>query len=168
MPGKAIGTNLEIGYPGTPSRMQDCVIAPYKYASANTGNIGFGEPVVYDSTYSGVRKIKREDSTTDIIGIAVRRMGQPHSDSADGWYYAPGEVVDVMLRGSIVVPLKSTTSIAALGTVYVCNGTGTNDAGDIVCASGADTVVVQNALFSTGVTNATEKVAEVTITKRSI
>ena len=168
MPGKVIGTALMYGFPGNPSRMQDCVIAPYKYAKTNTGNIAFGEPVAYDATNKGVRKVGSSDTADVIIGIAVRKIGQPYADNAEGWYYAPGDVVDVMLRGSISVPVAVTTGIAARGQVYVCKGTGTQAAGDVVCQSAADTLAPNNMKFATGDINATDKVAEVTIVERTI
>ena len=169
MPGKVIGNSLPIGFAGNPSRMSDCVIAPYMYAAGNSGNIQFGEPVAFDAVNGGVRKVASGDTSAAIIGIAVRRMGQPKSDDANGWYYKPGEEVDVLLRGSIVVPVLNATSIAARGTVYVCNGTGdSRPAGSIVCASGDDTIQMSNAKFSTGKIDAGDMVAEITLTERVI
>ena len=169
MPGKVIGNSLPIGFAGNPSRMSDCVIAPYMYAATNSGNIQFGEPVAFDSVNGGVRKIASGDTADAIIGIAVRRMGQPKSDDANGWYYQPGEEVDVLIRGSIVVPVLNATSIAARGGVYVCKGTGDNrPAGSIVCASGDDTITMSNAKFSTGKIDAGDMVAEITLTERVI
>lgn len=168
MPGKVIGNSLPIGFAGNPSRMSDCVIAPYMYAASNSGNIQFGEPVAFDAANGGVRKVASTDTSASIIGIAVRRMGQPKSDDANGWYYQPGEEVDVLLRGSIVVPVLNATSIAARGTVYICKGTGDNrPAGSIVCASGDDTIQMANAKFSTGKID-TDLVAEITLTERVI
>ena len=169
MPGKVIGDSLPIGFAGNPSRMSDCVIAPYLYAATNTGNIQFDEPVAFDATNGGVRKITSTDTADDIVGIAVRKMGQPKTDDANGWYYEPGDVVDVLLRGSIVVPVLNVTSIAARGGVYVCKGTGANrPAGSIVCASGDDTIAMNNAKFSTGVIKTGDMVAEITLTERVI
>lgn len=169
MSGKVIGDKLPRGFAGTPSRMSDCVIAAYNYPATASGNIQFGEPVVFDTTTKGIRKIASSDESGAIIGIAVRRMGQPKSDDANGWYYKPGESVDVLIRGSISVPLLNATSIAARGAVYVCNGTGSNrPAGSIVCASNTDTVAISNAKFSTGDVDATELIAEVTLFERVI
>lgn len=163
MPGKVIGTSLMYGFPGTPSRMQDCVIAPYKYNVANGDPIEFGEPVAFDSTTNGVRKVGSSDTATDIIGIAVRKIGQPYADNAEGWFYQTGDTVDVMLRGSITVPVSNSTGIAARGQVYVVKETG-----GIVCTSGASTLAPTNMKFATGNINSTDMVAEVTITERNI
>lgn len=173
MPGKVIGDKLPRGFAGTPSRMSDCVIAPYNYPATETGNIQFGEPVVFDPTTKGIRKIASTDTADAIIGIAVRRMGQPKSDDENGWYYKPGEVVDVLIRGSITVPVLDATGIAARGGVHVCKGTTTGrPAGAIVCqaatGSGADTVQIANAKFSNGEIDSADLVAEITLFERVI
>lgn len=166
MPGKVIGNNLPIGFAGNPSRMSDCVIAPYLYPATCEGNIRFGEPVVFDAASGGVRKVGASDAAANIIGIAVRRLGQPKSDDENGWYYQPGEVVDVLLRGSIVVPVLDATSIAARGAVYVCKGSGANrPAGSIVCATANDALEMANAKFTTGKIDA-DQVAEIILTER--
>ena len=164
MAGKAIGINLNIGYRGAVSRTPDTLIQAYNNSGSDP--IQFGEPVVFDATTGGVRKITTTDTTNDnIIGIAVRRMGDPYVDSPLGWYYKSGDVVDVLVRGSIVVELKATTSIAAHGSVYVANGNNSTTAGDIYCASGTGLVQVPNAIFSTGKYDG-NNCAEVTITER--
>ncbi len=170
MPGKVIGEFLNCGYAGTPSRMSDCVIAPYAYAAANTGNIAYGEPVAYDAANNGVRKLTSTDTAAAIVGFAVRKIGQPKSDDNEGWYYAPGEVVDVLLRGSMSVSVLSGT-YTARGQVYACNGkyaaraagsiTGTND------TTNNDTLAVPGAVFTTGYVD-DNGVAEITLTSRIV
>lgn len=169
MPGKVIGTVLQYGYAGNPSRMSDCVIAPYRYdiAHAADGNIAFGEFVAIDTTNGGIRKLGSSDSDgSAIIGVAVRHIGQPKADNENGWYYAPGEIVDVMLRGSMTVKLKNTTSIVAGGGVYTANGTNSTTVGDIVCAAASGYVQVPNAVIATGKVDATDKLAEITLLER--
>ena len=164
MAGKAIGKTLGFGYRGNVSRTPDTLIQAYQ--NVGTDPIQFGEPVVYDATNGGVRKITTTDTTNDnIIGIAVRRMGDPYADNAMGWYYKAGDTVDVLVRGSIVVETKSQTSIAAHGSVYVANGNNSTTAGDIYCASGTGLVQVPNAIFTTGKYDA-NKCAEITILER--
>ena len=164
MSGKAIGKTLDFGYRGAVSRTPDTLIQAYQ--NVGDDNIQFGEPVVFDATTGGVRKIKSTDTTNNnIIGIAVRRMGDPYTDNAFGWYYKKGDTVDVIVRGSVIVELKDTTSIAAHGGVYVGNGAGTPAAGDLYCASGTGLVQVPNAIFTTGSFDG-NKCAEVTITER--
>ena len=164
MAGKAIGKTLDFGFRGTVSRTPDTLIQAYQ--NVGSADIQFGEPVVYDATNGGVRKITTTDTTNDnIIGIAVRRMGDPYADNDKGWYYKQGDCVDVLVRGSIVVELKATTSIAAHGAVYVANGNNDMTAGDIYCASATGRVQVPNAIFSTGKYDS-NSCAEITITER--
>ncbi len=118
MAGKAYGKTLPIGFRGNVARTPDTIIGAFQ--NIGTDPIPFGSPVIYDATNKGVRAIKSTDSTaTDIIGIAVRSIGQPKSDTPTGWYYNPQETVDVLLRGTITVELKAKTGIAARGKVYV-------------------------------------------------
>ena len=166
MPGVAIGKKLNFGYRGNVARTPDVIIAPY--CNVGSDAIPYGVPVVYDTTNKGVRMIGTSDTdNTGIIGIAVRHIGQPHSDSSDGWYYAVGETVDVLLRGSITVELKDVTSIAARGALYVANGNNSTTAGDLYCASGSGKVQVPNTFFSTGEYDG-NKIAEVTILERKM
>lgn len=170
MAGKAYGKTLPFGFRGAVSRQPDTLIQSF----TNTGeeNIDFGEPVVFDATKNGVRKIKSSDTeaaSAPIIGIAVRRVGQPYADSPDGYFYAPGDTLDVLVRGSIMVELKDKASLAARGKVYVCNGSDeSKPAGSIVCAADTTkTLEVPNAIFATGNCDG-NNIAEVTILSRSI
>ena len=165
MPAKVIGKFLNFGFAGTPSRMSDCVIAPYTFpvvAATDGTTIAFGEPVVFDKTIGGVRKIKTGDTATDVIGFAVRKVSQPHADNVNGWFYEPGDDVDVMLRGSITVGLEATTGIAARGAVYVDAATG-----KVYAATASGRLAIGNAFFATGKAD-TEGVAEITLTERVI
>ena len=168
MAGKVIGKTLPFGFRGNPSRSPDTIIEPF----VNTGsaNIEYGEPVVYDPSTKGVRKIASTDTgSVLIVGIAVRRIGQPYADDPQGYYYKQYDMVDVLVRGSIMVELAAATSIAAHGAVYVRNGSGgsSKPAGGIVCASDTDTVQMPNAVFATGEYDA-NNIAEITILTRSI
>lgn len=165
MAGKVIGTKLPFGFRGAVSRTPDTIIAPYPHVGADP--IQFGEPVAFDATNKGVRKVAATDTASAIVGIAVRRVGQPYADDEHGWYYKQGDVVDVLLRGSIAVEVASDTGITARGAVYVCKGSGDNAAGSIVCAIGDDTLEMPNTVFAIGECDA-NKIAEVTILTRSI
>lgn len=162
MPGKVIGKTVPFGYRGNVSRTPDCVIS--SFTNVGEANIEFGEPVVFDATLNGVRKIKTTD-TAGVVGIAVRHIGQPYSDDAQGYYYKPGDVVDVLVRGSICVELPTTTGIAARGKVYVSKAS--DSLGTILAASGTNAVEVPNTIFTNGKFDA-NKIVEVTILERSI
>ncbi|MBQ9211089.1 MAG: hypothetical protein IJ153_10950 [Clostridia bacterium] len=164
MPGKVIGDKLPIGYAGTPSRMSDCVIDPHRYDVANKadGNIQFGAPLLLDTTNGGIRKFKSTDTAaTGFIGVAVRRMGQPKADAADGWYYAPGEVVDVLLRGAIVVEFEDVTGIVQGGAVYVNPATGK------FSTVSTNNLLISNAKIATGRTD-TDKLVEIVLITRAL
>ena len=163
MPGHVIGKTIPFGYAGNVSRMSDCVIAPYKYDASLSGNIAYGEPVAFDTTTGGVRKLAATDENANvIIGFAVRRLGQPKTDYANGWYYEPGDTVDVLLRGSMSVALENDTGIAPRGAVYVDPATG-----KLYGATSSGYLAIPNAKFSAGVAD-TNKVAEITVLERVI
>lgn len=167
MPGKVIGESLNFGYAGTPSRMSDCVIVPYAFATTHTGDkIKFGEAVAYDPDNNGVRKVTASDTAASIVGIAVRRIGQPKSDDAEGWYYAPGEVVDVLVRGavSVVAKVTKTTSVKPHGAVYVATAASGDIAiGDINTENG---IKLNDTTFTHGNVDG-ENVTEIVIGQRN-
>ena len=174
MSGKAYGKNLPYGFRGAVSRQPDTLVMPF--TNLGTTNIGYGEPVVFDTTKKGVRQVASGDATSAIIGLAVRRVGQPYVDDPMGYYYKAGDTVDVLVRGSMTVEVLDTTGIAARGKVYCCNGSAASTdedrvAGAIVAqaASGdsPDTIEVPNTVFATGVCDS-NNIAEVTILTRSI
>lgn len=168
MAGKVIGKTLPVGFRGNVTRTPDTIIAPY--CNVGDESIQFGEPVIFDVARNGVRKIASTDAdATALIGIAVRRIGQPYADDENGWYYKKGDIVDVLLRGSIAVEVAATTGIAARGAVYVCTGAAESEnAGAIVCATAASgRLKLPNAVFATGIYDG-EKIAEVTLLSRSL
>ena len=165
MAGKVIFTNLPKGYAGNVSRMSDNVITPFNYAASLTGNIYFGELVAFDATTNGVRKLASGDSAAAVIGAAVRHISAPKVDSNDGYYYAPGETVDVLVRGSIMVPVEEEegVTLAPRGTVYVNPATG-----KVYGATGTGRVALTNAKFGNGAYDEENGVAEVTFFERVI
>lgn len=160
MAGKAIGVSLPLGYRGNVARTPDVIIGAFK--NVGNANIPYGAPVIYDATNKGVRAVKSTDSTaSQLVGIAVRHIGQPKADSPAGWYYAPGETVDVLLRGTICIETKAQTGIAARGQVYV------DPADGEFTSVSTNTLAMPNVIFATGEYDA-NKISEVTILSRSI
>ncbi len=159
MSGKAYGKTLPYGFRGNVARTPDTIIGPFN--NVDTGNIQFGAPVVYDATNKGVRNVKSTDQASAIIGIAVRSMGQPKVDSSTGWYYAPGQTVDVLLRGTICIETKAQTGIAARGQVYV-----DPTDGEFTSVSTSN-LAFPNCVFATGEYDA-NKISEVTILTRNL
>lgn len=170
MPGKVIGNEIPRGFVGNVARMSDNVIAPFQYAATNEGNIAFGEAVVFDATNNGVRKYADGDNAESFIGLAVRNIGQPKVDSNDGFYYVPGEVVDVLTRGTLMVVLEDVSGLAARGTVYFNPSTGMLTAASSHTPAGGSAVshiALTNMKFGNGKAD-TDKVTEVTVLTRAI
>lgn len=161
MAGKVIGTSLNFGYPGNVSRVSDTVIMSFPVGGADGTKIKYGAPVAYDPTTNKIVAATAATVGSTIIGFAVRRIGQPYEDSSDGWYYKPGDVADVLVRGSIVVEIETSTGIAARGKVYL-----DTTSGKITSVSTSNTEI-PNAIFSTGKVDA-NKTVEVTVTERGI
>ena len=160
MAGKAYGKVLPYGFRGNVTRTPDTIIGAFN--NVGTDNIQYGSPVVYDATNKGVRAVKSTDNNANlIVGIAVRHIGQPKVDSPSGWYYAPGETVDVLLRGTIAIETKAQTGMAAMGQVYVDPSDG-----EFTSVSTSN-LAMPNTIFATGKYD-TDKISEVTILKRSI
>lgn len=160
MAAKAIGKTLPFGFRGNVSRTPDTIIEAF--TNVGTDAIPYGAPVIYDATNKGVRAVKSTDNDANaIVGIAVRHIGQPKSDSPSGYYYNPKEVVDVLVRGSIMVELKAVTGIAPRGQVYV-----DPTDGELTSVSTSN-LALPNTKFSTGEYDS-DKIAEVTILARSI
>jgi hypothetical protein len=139
-------TGLNNGFPGTISRTnagEPSILARLANAS-NTNNISFGDPVVLQQdatggTYtqvadwitnsSGLITPKRSPiaPVTHLLpfgGIAVREVKTmlqyplPPGTAQVG-YYSPGQMCDVMTRGSITVKLGVKTGALAGGPVYL-------------------------------------------------
>lgn len=164
MAGKVIGTSLNFGYPGNVSRVSDTVIMSFPVGGADGTKIKYGAPVAYDPTTNKIVPVDSNTTAGQIIGFAVRHIGQPYEDSSDGWYYKPGDVADVLVRGSMVVEIGTSTGIAARGQVYVTK------AGVVTSVAGSgDTaaLAVSHAIFATGKVDANNTV-EITLTERNI
>ena len=160
MAGKAIGKTMPLGYRGNVSRTPDIVIESFR--NVGTANIEYGSPVYFAA--DGVKAIDASATAAKVIGIAVRHMGQPYSDSNDGWHYAANDSVDVLVRGSVIVELGDTSTPTAHGQVYVTNA-------GVITATASNNLAIPHAIFSTGKVEAVDdshKLVEVTILERSI
>lgn len=176
MPGKAIGIELNLGYPGTISRSVDTIITAKKLQSKIEGDketafpVAFGEAVVLntDNTYS---RFGESNTAADFVGIAVREVKQTVDYYSSSGSYLPNETMDVLNRGSITVNCNNGTPVAG-GKVYIRikenialpNGViGQFEA----VADGDNTVEIPNLKWTTGKLDK-NKVAEATILTRTI
>lgn len=169
MPGSVIGKELNLGYAGTVSRSIDTIITP-KIIKENSNPILFGEPVVLNSDNSYSRF--EEDGTAEkFVGIAVREIKQA-SDyySAEG-SYLPGEICDVLNRGSITVLCNVGTPTAG-GKVYIRTKANESFPNGVIGqfeadADGENTIEIPNLKWTTGKLDS-NKIAEVTVLTRTI
>lgn len=114
MPGKVIGTSMNVGYPGTQSRQADAIIQN----RVADGAIAFGLAVKLTGTNKW-KQIGSGDAATDVAGIAVREVVQanvynPQSNPD----YLDGTPADVMVRGNCIVKCQKGTPTAG-SAVYV-------------------------------------------------
>jgi len=194
MPGTTIGTQMNIGYPGTFSRNGDCIIEQKPVTSADASGPNFGNAVVLVQSATGGTwtdaAVAEAASHTPVMtqganycfaGVAVREVKtmttynvQPTASAVLGGY-SPGQLCDVLVRGSVVVEIQNpqTTTIVAGGSVWLrlTSNLGTvigafepaNDAGHML--------QLTNCYFTTGVTSTDANgnlVAEITIITRNV
>lgn len=176
MPGKAIGIELNLGYPGTVSRSVDTIITPKIVKSVITADketepsIGFGEPVVLntDNSYS---RFGADGTAATFAGIAVREIKQATDYYSASGEYLPGEVCDVLNRGSVTVLCNNGTPTAG-GKVYIRIKENISVPNGVVgqfeaVADGENTVEILNLKWTTGKKDS-NNVAEVTVLTRTI
>jgi len=108
------------GYPGTISRSIDDVVESFANVEASDP-ILFGAVVALDATNNGVVNVDADHLS--IIGVAVRVAKTNNTYGVDDAKYNAKDMVDVLKRGTIVVPVSNGTP-AAGGTVYVVKATG--------------------------------------------
>ena len=168
MPGRVIGIELPLGYPGTIARTPDAIIMN-RLVKAESANIGYGKPVILngDNTYSAFSA----DNTADQFGgVAIRevKMATNYYDQNDV-EYLPGQQCDVLERGSIVVKCPKGTPTAG-GKVYIRIAENASypgsKAGDFEAeADGSNTVELTGVVWATGRIDA-EKCCELLIKER--
>lgn len=168
MPGRVIGIELPLGYPGTIARTPDPIIMN-RTVKDDSANIGYGKPVVLngDNTYSAFGA----DNTSDQFGgVAIRevKMATNYYDQNDV-EYLPGQQCDVLERGSIVVKCPKGTPTAG-GKVYVRIAANNTYPGSVIGdfeaeADGSNTVELTGVVWATGRIDA-DKCCELLIKER--
>lgn len=110
------------GFPGTISRSIDDIVATFVNKESAV-NIDFGAPVMMKTDGKGVQNFTctispSADTKVPILGIAVRAGDKtPATYGSSQAAYGPGEQVDVITRGCVVVPVASGTPKVG-GKVY--------------------------------------------------
>ena len=99
------------GFPGTVSRAVDQIIA--SFGNKETENpIPFGGPVMLTSNGNGVLNFTTEIASDQptaarILGIAIRTSKTPDGYGESEGRYNPGDVTEVLTRGTCTVKVKS-------------------------------------------------------------
>ena len=110
------------GWPGTVSRSTDAVITAQ--ANRHTGDLGFGVPVVMDSGKTGVVPFGSDSAAADLVGFTVRSASKtPDTYGSNEGRIHPGEIAEVLVRGSMTVEVSAGTPQPG-GKVYVVKATG--------------------------------------------
>ena len=117
MAGKVL-TAFTNGWAGQVSRSIDDIIESIVNGEA-TAHIAFGLPVALNSG----KVVKVSGTYTDVIGVACRTIKTENTYAQGDADYAPNEMVDVIKRGTVAVPI-ATGNPAAGGTVYITKATG--------------------------------------------
>lgn len=168
MPGRVIGTELPLGYPGSFARTPDCIIMN-RLIHEDSEPVHFGAPVVLngDNTYTA---FGASHTAADFAGIAVRevKMATNYYNQNDVSYLA-GQPCDVLERGNIVVACKKGTPTAG-GKVYIRIATNESYPGSVIGDFEAEedtgkTVELPGVCFTTGRIDS-NKCCELTIKTR--
>ena len=121
-------------FPGAVSRSMDEIVVSER--NAETGTIAPGSAIFMTSDGKGVTKVKAGSTFERFVGIAVRvPSATPDVYGENVKEYQPGEPVDVLVRGCIVVKLDGEMCENG-GAVYVKKSDGMftteEDAGDTI------------------------------------
>lgn len=143
------------GFPGTVSRSIDDIIESFVNGES-TDPILFGMPVALD----GGKVVNVSASKTDIIGIAIRTAKTEETYKQGDAKYLAKELVDVLLRGSVVVAVSNGDPVAG-GKVYVVKATGAIR----TSADSSNTVEMANWKFKGG--KDSNGYAEIVLTERA-
>ena len=121
MAGKVLDTFTH-GWPGTISRSVDDIVVAH--ANRSNAPIAYGVPVVLDSTKTGVIPFASTSAAADLVGFTVRSGSKtPDTYGSDASAYNPGEIAEVLVRGSMTVAVESGNPIPG-GKVYLVKATG--------------------------------------------
>ena len=166
MPGKVIGTSMNVGYPGTQSRQADAIIQN----RVADGAIAFGLAVKLTAANKW-KQIGSGDTAANVAGIAVREVVQanvynPQSNPD----YLDCTPADVMVRGNCIVKCQKGTPTAGSAVYVRITADDTHPeylvGGFEAAADGAKTVQVTNIEWTTGVMDS-NLACEVTVKTRA-
>ncbi len=150
--------NFTYGYAGAISRSLDDVVVAL--ANKSGAEIGFGVPVALSDDKDGVVPFGSSHTAAKFVGVTVRSPAKtPDTYGESTGSYAANDLVDVLVRGHVVVPMAS--SSAGVGDpVSIVKSTGAFTVGT------ADTMVQ---LANVHVSGATDSgLAEIVLNTRNV
>ena len=169
-------SGLKLGFVGEITREGRSLRSAKRINPGDTYNVGFGESVVLNAnnTYSSVKSFIAGGgifTPSTRVAIAVRNVRSPFSGTYSlgvggaSTSYAPGQIADACLTGTVAVQVNSGTPVAN-GSVYIrvaLNPAIPNGVigGFEASPDGANNYVVLSMLFETGYLD-TDGTAEVT------
>ena len=149
------------GFAGMVSQEGDVVIK--SLPNMDTGPIAFGAPVFLSSDRRGVVNLASGSTADMFVGFAVRSASKtPDTYGSNAASYARGEVVDILLRGAIIVDVTG-SGISKGKPVYLDFATGKATAN---AGSEGSTLALTNAHF--GSIKDPNSVAEVIVNTRNV
>ena len=158
--GKVLNT-FRNGYPGAVSRSADNIIISLRNASG--GDVPFGTPLFHVAGENACRAFNASTCTSDnFVGFAVRAADKtPDTYGSNEGVYHANDPVDVLVRGSTVLPFESSATPGA--AVYLRKADG-----KLVTSAGSEgtTVLLPGVTVRTARDSA--RCAEVVLTKRNI
>ena len=105
------------GFPGTVSRSIDNVIQSHRNAS--DGEIPFGTPVFHVAGECACKPFDASATEDNFLGVAVRAGDKtPKTYGENTASFAAGELVDVLVRGSVVMYFGNATALTG-SKVYI-------------------------------------------------
>ena len=153
--------SFQNGYAGAISRSIDDIVISLRNASG--GEVAFGAPLFHVSGENACRSFNASTSTSDnFVGFAVRVPDKtPENYGLSTGSYKANEIMDVLVRGSVVLPFESSALPGA--SVYVRKADG-----KLVVNPGAEgtTILLPNVTVRTA--RDTARCAEVVVSKRNL
>lgn len=114
---QVIGAEMPNGFAGCYARQPDMIVNTRP--AGGTANIPFGAPLVYDTDNVSVVQAGASFAAANFVGVAGAEIKSALNYLAPGnGEFAPGDAVNVFMRGSINVKCYDGTP-ALGGTVYV-------------------------------------------------
>ena len=157
--GKVLSSFLN-GYAGAIARSLDDVVVSLANRSGDA--LAFGVPVAFNSDHSGIVPFDPTSHTgASFIGVTVRNPSKtPDTYGGNTGSYADSDIVDVLVRGKIVVKMAGSNPVPG-SSVNILKSTG-----GFTVASGDNVVALNNVHISTAPDSA--GMAEIVLNTRNL